>query len=102
MVIISRTVLRAFAEAHPDADAALEEWYHHVLAADWANGAAVRQSFNLADYVGNGRFVFNIRGNRYRLIASINFSVRTIYVKFIGTHQEYDAVDAATVLFIKP
>jgi mRNA interferase HigB len=52
--------------------------------------------------VGNGRFVFNIRGNRYRLIASINFSVRTIYVKFIGTHQEYDAVDAATVLFHKP
>ncbi|MDJ0363906.1 type II toxin-antitoxin system HigB family toxin [Hymenobacter sp. H14-R3] len=94
--------MRAFAEAHPDTDAALEEWYHHVLAADWANGVAVRQSFNSADYVGHGRFVFNIRGNRYRLIASINFSVRTIYIKFIGTHQEYDAVAASTVLFIKP
>jgi mRNA interferase HigB len=102
MVVISRAVLRAFAEAYPDAEAALDEWYYHVLAADWANGAAVRQSFNSADYVGNGRFVFNIRGNRYRLIASISFSVRTIYVKFIGTHQEYDAVDAATALFIKP
>ena len=102
MVVISRAVLRAFAEAHPDADAALEEWYHHVVAADWANGAAVRQSFNTADYVGNGRFVFNIRGNNYRLIASINFSVRTIYIKFVGTHSEYDAVDATTVLFINP
>ncbi len=102
MVIISRSVLRAFAEAYPDAEAALEEWYHHVAAADWANGAAVRQSFNSADYVGNERFVFNIRGNHYRLIASINFSVRTIYIKFIGTHREYDAIDAATVVFTKP
>ena len=102
MVIISRSVLRAFAEAHPDAEAALNDWYDYVLAADWANGAAVRQSFNSADYVGNERFVFNIRGNRYRLIASIAFSVRTIYIKFIGTHQEYDAVDAPTVVFNKP
>lgn len=80
----------------------MEEWYHHVIAADWANGAAVRQSFNSADYVGNERFVFNIRGNHYRLIASIAFSTRTIYIKFIGTHREYDAIDAATVIFHKP
>ncbi|GAB3733935.1 hypothetical protein GCM10027594_15560 [Hymenobacter agri] len=66
MVITSRAVLRAFVFAHPDAAPALEEWYHHVRDADWANGAAVRQSFGSADYVGNQRFVFNIKGNHYR------------------------------------
>jgi mRNA interferase HigB len=101
MVIISRAVLRAFVLAHPDAQTALEEWYHHVRDADWANGAAVRQSFNTADYVGNQRFVFNIKGNRYRLIASVSFTTRTVYIKFVGTHRQYDAIDATTIEFIK-
>ncbi|WP_317197780.1 type II toxin-antitoxin system HigB family toxin [Hymenobacter siberiensis] len=62
----------------------------------------MRQSFRTADHVGNERFVFNIKGNRYRLIASISFTTRTIYIKFVGTHRQYDAIDAATVEFIKP
>ena len=57
--------------------------------------------FNSADYVGNGRFVFNIRGNKYRLVASVAFSTRTVYIKFIGTHSEYDAIDATTVKFTR-
>ena len=101
MVIISRAVLRAFALSHPDAEAALEEWYHYVRTVEWANGAAVRMSFRTADYVGNERFVFNIKGNRYRLIASIAFTTRTVYIKFVGTHQQYDGIDAATIEFIK-
>ncbi|MBD2767824.1 type II toxin-antitoxin system HigB family toxin [Hymenobacter sp. BT664] len=102
MVIISRAVLRAFVLAHPASEAALEEWYHHVRTVEWANGATVRQSFRTADYVGNERFVFNIKGNRYRLIASVSFTTRTVYLKFVGTHRQYDAVDAATVEFLKP
>ena len=102
MVVISRAVLRAFVLAHPDAEAALEEWYHHVRSIEWVNGGTVRQSFRTADYVGNERFVFNIKGNRYRLIASISFSTRTVYIKFVGTHRQYDAVEAATVEFTKP
>ena len=101
MVIISRQALRAFALRKPDAQGVLDEWYQYVSKADWPNGAAVRTSFNSADYVGNNRFVFNIRGNNYRLIASIAFSIRTIYIKFIGTHKEYDAIDAATVTLRK-
>ena len=102
MVIISRAVLRAFVLARPDSASALEEWYNHVRTVDWANGAAVRQSFRTADHVGNERFVFNIKGNRYRLIASISFSTRTVYIKFVGTHRQYDAIDATTVEFIRP
>ena len=102
MTIISRAALRAFVLAHPNAEAALEEWYHHVRTVEWANGAAVRQSFRTADPAGNEGFVFNIKGNRYRLIASISFTTRTIYIKFVGTHRQYDAIDAATVEFIKP
>lgn len=102
MVIISRAVLRAFALAYPDAEAALEEWYHHVQAVDWTNGAAVRQSFRTADYVGNERFVFNIKGNHYRLIASIAFTTRTVYIKFVGTHRQYDIIEASSVEFLKP
>ena len=102
MVIIGRAVSRAFVLAHPDAETDLEEWYHHVRTVEWASGAAVRQSFRTADYVGNERFVFNIKGNRYRLIASISFTTRAIYIKFVGTHRQYDAVDAATIEFIKP
>jgi len=80
----------------------VEDWFKYVTKVDWANGADVRRSFNSTDYVGNERFVFNIRGNRYRLVVSVVYSVRTVYVKFIGTHAEYDTIDAATVLYTKP
>ena len=76
---------------------ALDEWYHKTKAADRKNLAELRQTFNSADYVGNERFVFNIRGNRYRLIAAVVFSIRTVFIKFIGTHQAYDLVDATTI-----
>ena len=89
-------------KSRPDSASALEEWYHYVRATEWANGAAVRQSFRTADYVGNERFVFNIKGNHYRLIASISFTTRTVCIKFIGIHRQYDTVDAATVEFIRP
>ena len=64
--------------------------------------ADVRQFSNSVDYVGNFRYVFNIRGNRYRLIAAIVFSTRTLFVKFVGPHQEYDQIDAATLACSKP
>ncbi|TAE33020.1 MAG: type II toxin-antitoxin system HigB family toxin [Cytophagales bacterium] len=97
MVIIAKAALTRYAEKHPDALVALMEWYDVVSVADWANIAEVRMQFNSVDYVGNERFVFNIRGNRYRLIVSILFSIRTIYIKFVGTHAEYDKLDAKTV-----
>ncbi len=62
----------------------------------------MRQFSNSVDYVGNFRYVFNIRGNRYRLIAAVVFASRTVYVKFVGTHKEYDLIDAATIDYTKP
>ncbi|MBO0930921.1 type II toxin-antitoxin system HigB family toxin [Fibrella aquatilis] len=97
MVIIAKSALVQFAKEHPDVLVALMEWYDVVLAADWSTINDVRAIFNSVDYVGNERFVFNIKGNRYRLIVSIVFSIRTVYIKFVGTHAAYDKINAKTI-----
>lgn len=97
MVIISKGILRNFAQLHPDATDALNQWYDLVKAADWETPAHIKQVFNSADYVGNDRFVFNIRGNRYRLVAMVFFDIRTIFIRFIGTHNEYDRINVSKI-----
>lgn len=97
MVIISKTILRDFGASHPDAINALNNWYDIVKEADWANLADVRRTFNSIDYVGNDRFVFNIKGNKFRLIAMIFFGIRTVFIRFIGTHVQYDQIDATQI-----
>jgi len=101
VVVISKTILRSFSELHPDAEQALGDWYDIVKVHEWGNFNEMKRSFNSVDFVRNDRYVFNIRGNRYRLIALILFKVRTVFILFIGTHKEYDAVDAGTVTFKK-
>lgn len=97
MVIISYAPIRDFTEANPAVGDALEEWYFKCKAADWKNIADMRRSFNNIDFVGNDRYVFNIKGNHYRLVAMIFFSRRTIFIRFVGTHREYDAIDVSLV-----
>lgn len=97
MIVISKGILRDFGLEHRDAIAALNDWYEVMKDADWGNLGELRQTFNSVDYVGNDRFVFNIRGNRYRLIAMIFFNKRTLYIRFIGTHAEYDNIDATSI-----
>lgn len=97
LVIISKAILREFGLLHPDAIEALNAWYKIVKHADWSRLAEIRQAFNSVDYVGNDRFVFNIRGNHYRLVAMIFFDVRTVYIRFAGTHSEYDKIDVSTI-----
>lgn len=97
MVIISKTILRDFGADHPQAIDALNDWYYLVKDADWGTPGEVWQMFNSADYVGNDRFVFNIRGNRYRLVAMIFFDIRTVFIRFVGTHAEYDKVDVTKI-----
>lgn len=101
MVIISKAILRNFIACHPDSEGAVELWYAVTKEADWKNFAQLKRSFNSTDAVGNDRYVFNIRGNTYRLIAMITFKVRTVYILFVGTHQEYDQIDAATITYKK-
>ncbi|MBQ6953141.1 MAG: type II toxin-antitoxin system HigB family toxin [Bacteroidales bacterium] len=90
MRIVAKKTIVAFYTWHADAKVALEDWYEKVESAEWENFAQLRMSFASADHVGNKRIVFNIRGNEYRLVAIVLFKFKMVYVRFIGTHQEYD------------
>jgi mRNA interferase HigB len=92
MVIISKAKLINFYEDHHKAKEPLLAWYHLIKESDWSNFSEVKLSYNSVDSVGNKRFVFNIGGNKYRLVALIFFPTRTIYIRFIGTHKEYDEI----------
>lgn len=99
MVVISYRTIREFIENHQDTTDALNNWFTIMDKSDFANFNELRQVFNSVDAVGNDRYVFNIKGNHYRLIALINFRVRTVYILFVGTHNEYDKVDASKIKF---
>jgi mRNA interferase HigB len=97
MRIISRKALREFWERYPDAEQALQAWYHDTRRASWKTPADIRNTYRNASIVGNNRVVFNIRGNQYRLIVAVQYQHGIVYIRFVGTHQEYDAVDAAAI-----
>ncbi|WP_031525557.1 type II toxin-antitoxin system HigB family toxin [Dyadobacter crusticola] len=97
MVIIKQKTLHVYGSIYPEAVNAIKEWALKTEAADWANFNEVKSVFNSVDFIGDNRYVFNIKGNRYRLIAMIFFSVRTVYIRWFGTHSEYDEIDVKTV-----
>lgn len=97
MRIIKEFPLREFWGQHADAESSLRLWIHDCKAASWRNAADVKAYARSADYVGNQRWVFNIGGNKYRLVVAICFKTKFALVKFIGTHAEYDKIDVATV-----
>lgn len=79
------------------AKAALEAWHAQVMDADWARPADVKEQYGDASILKGGRVVFNIAGNKYRLVVRINYPYRVVYVRFVGTHAEYDDIDAETI-----
>lgn len=81
-----------FEQSHPDAKEALERWSSILSTAQWRHHADLKQDFPSADYVGNNRYVFNIRGNNYRTVVMIVFFAGTAAIRFIGTHSEYDKI----------
>lgn len=81
-----------FYTQHSDAKTALEDWYSKVTNADWNNFSDIKNTFNSADIVGNKRYVFNIKGNNYRLVAIVLFVAKHVYVRFIGSHSDYDKI----------
>jgi mRNA interferase HigB len=93
MVVISYRIIREYTANHKDVEDQLNNWYTIAEKSDWANFNELRRVFNSVDAVGNDLYVFNIKGNDYRLIVRIIFRVRTIYIKFVGTHKEYDKVN---------
>jgi mRNA interferase HigB len=97
MRIVATKVLWDFWERHPGARQHLEAWVDEVRKADWRQPADIKAQFRSASILKNRRVVFNIGGNTYRLIVAIAYRCGALYIKFIGTHAEYDAVDAETV-----
>lgn len=97
MRIIAVSYLRSFWEANPDAEQHLKSWADEVRKANWTQPADIKAHYRNASILKNRRVVFNIKGNDYRLIASVAYRYRAVYVKFIGTHAEYDLIDAETV-----
>lgn len=93
MVIISKVAINEFIKQYADSEEPLMRWYATAKNANWANFNQMRQTYNSVDATGNDLYVFNIKGNDYRLVCRIIFGVRTIYVKFIGTHGQYDKLD---------
>ena len=92
MRIVAKKTLVLFYTEHADAKIALEEWYEKASKAEWEDFSQLKRTFNSADSVGNKRFVFNIKGNRYRLVAIVLFKIKMVYVRFVGTHDEYDKI----------
>jgi len=101
MVVISYRTIRDFSERHIKSRDTLNNWYTIIEKGNFANFNELRTVFNSVDAVGNDRYVFNIKGSDYRLIALIQFNVRTVYVLFVETHTEYDKVTASKVKFKK-
>ena len=99
MRVISHKKIKDFFETpgREDSRVALERWYDVAQNADWRNFADIKRDFPATDFVGNQRYVFNIRGNNYRLVVVIQFTISRIYVRFVGTHKEYDKIDCSTI-----
>ena len=96
MRIIAKKTLRKFWEHYPDAEDPLLAWFREVEKEDWSNPSQIKEKYRSASFVGD-RVVFNIKGNDYRLVVKINYPRRIVYVRFVGTHKEYDKIDVKDV-----
>jgi mRNA interferase HigB len=97
MRVISIKTLRDYWSRRSDARAALEAWYDFVLLSEWNSPADVKRDFRTASILEDKRVVFNIKGNQYRLVVRINYPMKTVYIRFIGTHADYDRIDATRI-----
>ena len=100
MRVIALSTLKGFLDSNPayaDAREPVMAWYRHVRAADWATPADVKRDIGTASILKDGRAVFNVAGNKYRIVVWINYPYRVAYVRFIGTHRQYNRIDAQTI-----
>ena len=92
MRIISFRKLREFFEGDPKSRVALQDWYKRTTRAEWEDFADVKKTFNSADSVGNSRYVFNVKGNHYRIVALVFFQIKRVYIRWVGTHKDYNKI----------
>jgi mRNA interferase HigB len=100
MRVIALSTLKSFwarGALYQDVQEPVLAWYRYVVRADWATPAAVKAQFRTASILKDGRVVFNLAGNKYRLVVWINNPYRVVYIRFIGTHRQFDAIDAQTI-----
>ena len=97
MRIIAKKTLKDFWEIHPDSEQQLKSWYQETLKADWAGPNQIKLAYPSASFLADNRVVLNIKGNRYRLIVKINYDYQMIWIRFFGTHAEYDKINAKTI-----
>ena len=88
---------RAFWDKHPDAETPLRAWYALASRANWETPADIKEAYRNASFTANNRVVFNVKGNDYRLVVSVRYDRGLMYVRFIGTHRQYDKIDVTTV-----
>ena len=97
MNVLSRPTLEIFWTKHADSRIPLEFWYNDVKKANWKTPQEIKKQFSSTSFLSNNRVVFDIKGNAYRIICSVSYSRQALYIKFIGTHAEYDKIDANKV-----
>lgn len=97
MRVIAVSTLKAFWEQYPAAEVPLKAWLEEAQSAQWQQPADIKAQFGHASILKNRRVVFNIKGNDYRLVVAVAYRFQALYIKFVGTHQQYDAIDVLTV-----
>jgi mRNA interferase HigB len=97
MRVIAIKTLREFWQVHPDAEQPLRAWYDEASKATGAQPADIKAQYRNASILKNRRVVFNIKGNSYRLVVALAYNTRMVFVKFVGTHAQYDTIDAETI-----
>ena len=95
--LFAKSTLREFWEKFPDSEQYLKTWYDTVMSSKWKSPSDVKRTYANASILKESRIVFNIKGNSYRLVAKINFEKQWIFIRFIGSHKEYDKIDANTI-----
>ncbi len=97
MRVIAKSTLRGFWENHKDCEQQLKSWYYEADKANWINPNEIKKDYPSASILEDNRVVFNIKGNQYRLIVKVNYEYKIVWIRFIGTHAEYDKIDAKKV-----
>jgi len=97
MRIIAKSTIKQYWQKHPDVESALKAWFYDASRANWKNPNDIKDIYRNASILANNRVVFNIKGNNYRLIVHLRYDLGIVFIRFIGTHAEYDKIDHNTI-----
>jgi mRNA interferase HigB len=95
--VISKKILRDFWAKYPDCEQQLKSWYAEAKSAAWKNPSEIKREYPSASFLADNRIIFNIKGNNYRLLIRINYPYQMIFIRFVGTHVQYDKIDASKI-----